>query len=272
MSSASRLRTILVWLTALIIFGLLPLEARRAQISLEPAETITGWWLFGLMIFLALFNARKKLSMVPLGNAATWLLLHAVGGVLALVVYWLHTRNLWPIGSYEQLLAVLFYATVLTGVFGYLIQRFYPNRLTQTGMEIIYERIPREISELRQRAEELVLECTEKTGSETLGRHYVDSLAWYFRQPRFFRNHIVGSQRGAHWLRQQDSTVRRYLSDDEKVYLDELTALAEYKNGVDIHYALQGIMKRWLLLHVPLTMGLLAMAVWHLLIVHIYSL
>ena len=192
--------------------------------------------------------------------------------MLALVVYWLHTRNLWPIGSYEQLLAVLFYATVLTGVFGYLIQRFYPNRLTQTGMEIIYERIPREISELRQRAEELVLECTEKTGSETLGRHYVDSLAWYFRQARFFRNHIVGSQRGAHWLRQQDSTVRRYLSDDEKVYLDELTALAEYKNGVDIHYALQGIMKRWLLFHVPLTMGLLAMVVWHLLIVHIYSL
>ena len=169
MSSASRLRTILVWLTALIIFGLLPLEARRAQISLEPAETITGWWLFGLMIFLALFNARKKLSMVPLGNAATWLLLHAVGGVLALVVYWLHTRNLWPIGSYEQLLAVLFYATVLTGVFGYLIQRFYPDRLTQTGMEIIYERIPREISELRQRAEELVLECTEKTEARLWG-------------------------------------------------------------------------------------------------------
>ena len=69
-----------------------------------------------------------------------------------------------------------------------------------------------------------------------------------------------------------DKLLNQTLSDDEKVYLDELTALAEYKNGVDIHYALQGIMKRWLLLHVPLTMGLLAMAVWHLLIVHIYSL
>ena len=272
MSSASRLWTVLVWLTALIIFGYLFFEAHRAQVSLEPAEIVTGWWLFGLMIFLALFNVRKKLSMIPMGNASTWLLLHAVGGLLVLAVYWLHTRNLWPVGSYEQLLAGLFYAVVLTGLFGYSIQRIYPKRLTQTGMEIIYERIPREISELQQRAGELILECTEKTKSETLGRHYVDSLAGFFQQPRFFRNHIVGSQRGAHWLRQQDSTVRRYLSDDEKFYLDELTALAEYKNGVDIHYALQGIMKQWLLFHVPLTMGLLAMAFWHLLIVHIYSL
>ena len=210
--------------------------------------------------------------MVLLGNAATWLLLHAVGGVLALVVYWLHTRNLWPIGSYEQLLAVLFYATVLTGVFGYLIQRFYPNRLTQTGMEIIYERIPREISELRQRAEELVFGVYREDRKRDFGASLCRQSRLVFSASPFFRNHIVGSQRGAHWLRQQDSTVRRYLSDDEKVYLDELTALAEYKNGVDIHYALQGIMKRWLLFHVPLTMGLLAMVVWHLLIVHIYSL
>ncbi len=272
MSSTSRLRAALVWVTALIIFGLLFFESRRAQISLESAETITGWWLFGLMIFLALFNVRKRLSMIPLGNASTWLLLHAVGGILVLAVYWLHTRNLWPVGSYEQLLAVLFYATVFTGVIGYAMQRFYPKRLTQTGIEIIYERIPKEISDLRDRAEELVLECTEKTESDTLGRHYVDSLMWFFRRPRFFGNHVVGSQRGTHWLRQQDAAVRRYLNSDEQTYLDRLTALAQYKNSIDVHYALQGVMKRWLLFHVPITAGLLALSVWHLLIVHIYAL
>ena len=224
------------------------------------------------MVFLALFNARKKLSMIPLGNASTWLLLHAVGGVLVLAVYWLHTGNLWPVGSYEQLLALLFYATVATGVFGYLIQRFYPRRLTHTGTEMIFERIPQELSDLRVRAEELALQCTEETGSEILGRHYVDTLAWFFRRPRYFNNHVVGSQRGEHWIRQQDAAVRRYLSADEKAYLDQLTDLAQYKNKVDIHYALQGVMKRWLLFHVPLTAGLLAMSIWHMLIVHIYAL
>lgn len=272
MSSTARMRAVLVWLTAGIIFALLFFEARRAQISLESAEVITGWWLFAVMVFLALFNARKKLSMIPLGNASTWLLLHAVGGILVLAVYWLHTAKLWPIGSYEQLLAVLFYATVATGVFGYVIQRFYPRRLTQTGVEMIYERIATEVSELREAAEQLVLECTEKTESETLGRHYVDTLAWFFRRPRFFKNHVVGSQRGEHWIRQQDAAVRRYLSDDETEYLDRLMALADYKNNLDIHYALQSVMKRWLLLHVPLTVGLLALSVWHVLIVHIYAL
>jgi hypothetical protein len=73
-------------------------------------------------------------------------------------------------------------------------------------------------------------------------------------------------------LRQQDSAVRRYLSDDEKVYLDQLIELAEYKNGLDTHYVYQGVMKGWLLIHVPLTVALLVTSVWHILLVHIYAL
>lgn len=265
-------RIALVWLGAFSIFGFLIYQARQARVLLEPAEVITGWWLFFLMVFLALFNVRKKLSMLPTGKAETWLLFHAVGGVLATAVYWLHVGVLWPLGLYEQVLTLLVYGTVLTGAFGYVIQRVYPKRLTQTGVEVIYERIPREISELRDRVENLVLGCTEKTESETLGRHYVDTLAWYFRRPRFFRHHVFGSQHGRQWLRQQDSAVRRYLSDDEKEYLDQLMELAEYKNGLDAHYVYQGIMKGWLLLHVPLTVALLVISVWHVLVVHIYAL
>lgn len=272
MNMVSRLRTGFVWVTALIIFGFLFYEARRASVSLESAEVVTGWCLLCLMVFLALFNIRKKLSMLPIGKAETWLLFHTAGGVLVTAVYWLHVGNLWPLGLYEQLLALLIYATVLTGVFGYVIQRTYPKRLTQTGVEVIYERIPREVSELRDQAEDLVLECTEKTESETLGRHYVDTLAWYFQRPRFFSHHVFGSQHGRQWLRQQDSAVRRYLSDDEKVYLDQLIELAEYKNGLDTHYVYQGVMKGWLLIHVPLTVALLVTSVWHILLVHIYAL
>jgi hypothetical protein len=267
-----RVRLLMVILAAGVIFDLLLVESEAIRVGLGSAAELTGYWLFGVMVFLALFNLRKKLSMIPLGPASVWLVLHAVGGVLTLALYWLHTGTIWPMGSYEQILALLFYLTVATGIFGFVAQKIYPPRLTQSGVEVIFERIPRHIAEIREDAEALILKCTEDTRVDTLGRHYLDTMAWFFQRPRFFLSHIFGSQQGRQWVRQQDSNVRRYLNDSEREYLDELTRLAMLKNGIDMHYALQSMMKRWLLLHLPLTAALMIIAIWHLLVVNVYVL
>ena len=237
---------------------------------LEGSSELTGYLMLGTMIFLALFNVRKRLSMLVLGNASTWLTLHVVIGVFALAVYWLHTRTIWTGGMYEKALAILFYLTVLSGIVGYVIQRFYPRLMTQTGIEVIFERIPLYISELRQEA--LVLECCDKTRVDTLGRHYLESYQWFFSRPRFTFNHIVGSQRSRQWLKHQDEVVRRYLNEDERKYLDDLSRLARQKERIDLHYTLQGAMKRWLLVHIPLAAALMVLSFWHFLVVNVYSL
>ncbi len=267
-----RTRHLLFWLAAGIVFALLLVEGRADRVHLGSPVELTGYWLLGAMIFLALFNLRKRFSMLPLGNASTWLTLHVVVGVFALAVFWLHTGTIWPNGMYEIVLAILFYLTVLSGIVGYLIQKIYPRLLTQTGIEVIFERIPLRISELRQMAEALVLECCDQTRVDTLGRHYLDSLQWFFGRPRFVFNHIVGSQRSRQWLQQQDENVCRYLNDDERKYLDSLSQLAQQKDRIDLHYALQGAMKRWLHIHIPLTMVLMAFSLWHFLVVNVYSL
>jgi hypothetical protein len=269
---ASRIRILMIILAAGVVFDLLLLESDKIRISLGSAAELTGYWLFGVMVFLTLFNLRKKLSMIPLGPAAIWLALHTVGGVLALALYWLHTATIWPSGQYEQLLAALFYLTVASGIFGYVAQKIYPPRLTQSDVEVIYERIPAHIHEIREEAEALVLKCTEDTRVDTLGRHYLDTMAWFFHRPRFFASHMVGSQLGRQWVRQQDANVRRYLNEAEAEFLDKLTELAVLKNGIDLHYALQSIMKRWLLIHLPLTAALMTLAIWHLLVVNVYAL
>ena len=87
----------------------------------------------GQIILLSLFNIRKRLAMIPLGNATTWLILHVVAGVLAVPVFWLHTGTVWPTGLYEQILTLFFYVITMNGIFGFLLQRLYPVRLTQTG-------------------------------------------------------------------------------------------------------------------------------------------
>lgn len=259
-------------LVALAFAAVLAINGHHTRLQLGQPAVVTGWSLVALMVFLALFNVRKKLSMLPLGSAQAWLRLHVVGGILALLFFWIHTGSLWPLGRYEQILALLFYLLTANGIVGYILQKIYPGHLTQTGLEIIYERIPAEIVEIRESAEALILECTQSTGVETLAQYYLETFDWFFRKPRFFASHAVGRQKASHWLRQQVATVKRYLNDAEGAYLAKLQILAETKNKIDIHYALQTVLKSWLLVHVPLTVAVLVFVIWHILLVHAYAL
>ena len=263
---------LVIWFIAAGIFAAVVIETYRIRVHLGNPAVLSGWCLFLLMLTLASFNVRKRLSMLPLGSANTWLLLHAVGGLLAMALFWLHTQVLWPQGFYERALALSFYIVSVNGIIGYILQRIYPPRLTQTGLEIIYERIPLELAQIRESAEHVILDCTKETGSETLAQHYLQTLDWFFRRPRFFTSHALGGQKGNHWIRNQCATVRRYLNQAESGYLEKIASLAEIKNKMDYHFAAQSVMKGWLLIHVSLAVMVITLMVWHLIVVHIYLL
>ena len=257
----------------LLLFYIPALWAQHLRQQLGRPALVTGWWLFAVMLSLGAFNARKKLSMLPLGSAAAWLRWHVAGGFLTLALFWLHTRTLWPMGIYERVLAALFYLLNLSGILGWVMQRAYPRALNDTGVEVIYEKIPAVLAQLRGQAETTVLECTQQTGSGILGRYYVEMLHWFFMRPRFFWNHaLFGGKQARAWVREQCAPVRLYLNEAEQKYLDRLTALAEHKAEIDFHYAAQALMKRWLLAHLPLAAVVVLLTLWHILLVHIYAL
>ena len=255
-----------------ITFALVALYARTTSLQLGNPAIVTGYTLLGLMLLLGFFNIRKRLSMVPVGRGSLWLAFHVVAGVLAMAMFWLHTGTVWPEGTYERILTALFYLVSLTGIFGYIILRGLPRRLTQTGIEVMYERIPTEIGEIREKVEALTLECTEKTGSDTVAQHYIGTLNWFFRRPRFRLSHLVGGDAAGHWLRGPGSAARRYLNNDEKEYFDQILELGALKILVDRHYACQDLMKKWLLVHVPLSMAVILVSIWHFLLVNVYAL
>ena len=263
---------LLLGILSVAVFVFLLFQARLVEERLGMPEIGTGYWLLGLIILLALFNARKRLSMVPLFVASYWLRLHVVGGVLAVALFWVHTGTVWPTGLYEQVFAAVFYLLSASGLVGYLMQQIYPVYLTQSGFEVIYERIPQGVAQIREEAERVVLECTDKAGSDTLARYYLDTLSWFFRKPRFFFAHAVFSRRSNQWLAHQSAAVERYLNDAEREYLRTLEALARVKNQLDVHYALQGLMRLWLLVHVPLAVAVVVLSIWHFLLVHSYAL
>ena len=253
------------------VFVAVAFQARRGWLSFADPAILTGYLQLALLMGLALFAARKRLSMIPVGRASIWMTVHVLAGLLVAAVFWLHSGTVWPGGLYEQVLTALFYIVIVTGILGYVLQTVLPARLTQSGHEIIYERIPVELARLRAAAHEIVLACAEETGSDALAQHYDEVLHWYFQKPRFFLSHAVGAMRAQHWLHHNASGVERYLNEKGMHYHRQLYDLAHEKCSVDLHYAQQSLMKWWLFAHIPPAAALMVFAIWHLILVNVYA-
>ena len=260
-------------LFALGFFGCVGLAyfSNQEAIALRDASFITGWTLLSAMIALGIFNIRKRLSALSVGRAAYWLTLHVVVGFFAIGVFLIHTNYVWPTGAYEQILAILFWATASSGVTGWLYQRAMPRRLSRIGHEVIFERVPAEIASLRENAENAALLGVSQSGEPTLGRFYAETLDWFFQRPRFSLSHLLGTGAAGHWLDQRLAIVRRLVGASEHDALDKLEAAARLKLAVDAHYAIQRSLKLWVFVHVVLTSATLSLSVWHLILVHVYA-
>ena len=107
-----------------------------------------------IILVLALLNARKKLSMIPLGTAVLWLQIHVFVGLASVVVFLGHLRWSLPSGPLECALAIVFVLVAVTGCVGLMLSRVLAPRLRRSGDEVIFERIPGFVRGLRRRAEE----------------------------------------------------------------------------------------------------------------------
>jgi len=261
----------IIWGVGVAVWLALAFFALRAERTLGHGAAVTGYSLLGAMLALALFNLKKRLVALPLGTARAWMNAHLMLGALCVPLYLQHTASLWPNGFYERVIALLFYTVTLSGIVGYALQRLLPRRLAHLEAEVIYERIPGEVYEVRLQVEALIVKGVQDAGSDTLGRYYLESLHWFFRRPRFVMSHLFGSGRSARWIRAHVSALRRYLNESERGALDRIEALAFRKNLLDAHYALQSLLKLWLFVHIPAAVGLLGLAFWHLLVVSIYA-
>lgn len=241
------------------------------DVALYEGAFLTGWLLLGAVLILALYNVRKKLSMLPLGTAATWLQVHIYLGLLSVLIFALHINWQLPNGILESILALFFVAAAGSGMFGIYISRRYARRLTRRAEEVVLERIPQIIAGLRQEAEAVVLASATETGSSTIADFYGSRLAGYFAGPRNTRLHLLGSRRAAFALTTELQTMTRYLNEQEMAHADTLRALIERKDQLDYAYALQSLLKAWLFVHVPATYGLIALALLHLLLVYSFG-
>ncbi len=265
--AARRRRAIVVSSGLAIAFGLWVIGR---SLSLRDTAYLSGWILLTLTLFLTLYNARKKLTYPPLVRASTWLHFHAYGGMLSLVAFLVHLRFQWPNGRIEVVLATLFVAVAGSGIVGLFLSRAVPPRLAVRGEEVIFERIPVFRRKLREQAEQLVVDCVEVAHASTLADFYTERLADFFAGPRHFWRHLAQSSRRSRGLLAELASLDRYLGDREREAAKELAGLIEAKDSLDYHHALQGTLKGWLFVHIPLTYAMLVFIVVHVVLVHAF--
>jgi len=286
-------------LFALLIALISTLFAFQAySTTLSRSQYLSGWFLLAVIVFLAAYNVQKKLPFLPMGSSAVWLQFHIYVGWFTFFLFMIHVEFRVPNGFLESSLALLYLAVALSGVLGLWISKGYPQRIARhdrqqlnfqdgiminanveiakiegrkLGEELIFERIPVYIREVRENAEVLVVRSGEESKSSSIADFYSDRLHDYFSGPRNFWLHNMESSRPLDSLIHEVVVLLRYISEKEQTILVELSELIRVKNQLDYCHALQAMLKWWLFFHVPLTYCLLILAAIHVVVVYAFS-
>ena len=263
-------RQLILGLTFLIVATVtLALVHRRYGAGWPAYAYLTGWGLFAVILFLSVYNGRKKLPFLPLGSSETWLQLHIYLGLLTAIVFLFHIRFHLPHGWFEGTLAWLYVLVMVSGVFGLAVTRLLPRRLTARGGEVIYEKIPALRHNLRQQAETIAL--GRENTSRTLAEFYARRLNSFFAGFRNGGHHLVESRRPLNSLIAELEDLRRYLGEAEQGALEQIVGLVRQKDALDYHQALQTTLKLWLFVHLPLTWSLLIFSFVHIALIYAFS-
>ncbi len=255
-------RTFAVTLLIIVSLAYLWLD-HGLKTSFQPAAQISGTLLFCLLLGLAFFNARKKLPFLPLLKASTWMQIHIYVGYFAMLLCAIHAGFKIPTGGLDITVATLFAAVSLSGIFGLIISRSLPSRLTVHGETLTFERIPGLRKNLRSEVENMVVDSVESTGSSTIADFYEKQLSQFFGRPLHCGAHLLGSKKPLHQLIEKIDGLNRYLNEDERKIMAEITERVRSKDNLDFQWYGQGILKLWLFVHIPLTFGLLIFAAMH---------
>jgi hypothetical protein len=197
----------------------------------------------------------------PLGNAQRWLQAHVYLGALAFLAVLIHAGFHLPGGAMGWALLLLSAWTTASGIVGVWLQKWLPSVMAEgLRVEALYERIPALVEHLLQEADALMANA-----SEVLERFYLTEvrtrLATIEPSWAYLLDVRAGRERALEPFRRMSS----FVDPAEKDVVNDLSMIRMEKMDLDVHYSLQGILRSWLILHVPPAAVLMALVVVHVL-------
>lgn len=256
----------------------LALVAVGIRLWLEPdgTETLTGGSRVGLtygilggaiIVFAWLLSA---LRFVPswwfLGSRALWLKGHIWLGLLSFILILCHSGLRFG-GLFEQILYLVFFLVLVTGIVGVILQQFLPRWMTiEVPCEVPYEQIPNVCAALREKAD-LAMDsqnvCPAAATCERLKYWYAEVVRPFLGWPsenQLFADasktaQVFEQMRALPGIDQPTAKASELLARLEE-YCNERRRLARQES---LHRLLHG----WLYLHVPLSAAMMVMMIVH---------
>jgi hypothetical protein len=233
--------------------------------SLGPWSPKRGLGLvFGILaalffVFEMLYPVRRPRAR-PLGTAKAWLQAHVYLGAVAFIGVLAHSDFSWPHGAMGWWLLSLSAWTTGTGLLGVWLQKWVPVALSDgLRVEALYERIPALVEGLRVEADALMTEA-----SDPLERFYQGEVRNALGRPQASWSYLFDVRSGRERALEPFRRIGQFVSAEERDKVEDLMQIYTDKLELDAQYSLQGVLRRWLLLHVPpagLLMGLLVIHV-----------
>lgn len=260
------------WTVAAVLGALVWAGHVTHDVAMSHPGFLTGWVLVVLMVFLTIYNLRKKLDFLPgMFSSRKWLWAHLVGGYLSVWVFVLHVGLRLPEGWLESGLWLLFWGVIASGVFGHYISRRFPPLLADRRQEVLFERVPVLIAELRARAEAAVLRAAREGDSTNIPDFYRERLSDFLAGPRHGWQHILDSARPLEDLLRGLDNLGRLCSNAEQEILDDLRETVEAKDHLDFQYIHQWLLKVWLIVHVPMAYSLVVVMTLHVVLAYAFG-
>lgn len=216
-----------------------------------------------LIVWLMWFGVRKRQYANETGNLRGWVSAHIYLGLALSVVATLHTG--FQIGwNVHSLAYVLTMATIATGVWGLSFYLRYPTEMSNVLNRQSPEQIVTQIESLDRDALKLI-----KNAGDVLGRAVSASLKQTIfptrQSQRTGRVKDCATEKAVNYL-QHELTRVDSLSEIYKNQVQRLRALKQLRR----YYYMRYWLELWLAVHVPLSFGLLAALIAHVLSVFIY--
>lgn len=213
--------------------------------------------LFGLGLAYA---GRRRLRARPFGTAQRWLTVHIYGSVIAMLSVVLHTGWALPHGVMGWLLFVLAAWTTISGLVGRWLQRRIATQLSrEVSYEAIFERIPALAEKLAAEADALMAGA-----SDALERAYRGEIRPALAKPAFSFGWLSGSPSMRAQVMAPLTAARGYVSAGDGDRIETLEAIVKDKGDLDQQFALQQVLRGWLVLHVPPAFALAGMVIVHI--------
>jgi len=238
---------------------------------LENVTRQTGWLLLGLIVVTMLLPLMRKFPAYRIAKMRVWSQCHIYLSVIILLMFAIHSHGFQTFGYLESIILYCYIIIALSGFIGLFVYRWFPKRLTRHGGDdILYEKIPIERQRVRETAEQLILQVSKENQERVLADFYMQYLNNFFLKPHNIWRHILGISHQCRDLILLLKGLRRYLSRSEQKQVSELMRLIRQKDRLDYHYALQSVLKFWLLIHIPFAYSFLLFVILHIIVANAF--